>query len=266
MRNSTLGISLIITTYNRPDALELVLLSVKTQTILPMEVIVADDGSGSTTRDLILKHQLDFPVPLKHSWHEDQGFRLAKTRNKAIQMAKGEYIICIDGDIVLSPNVVKAHREFITPESWVQGSRVLLDENFSQKVILEKDIRLSFFSGRETRCRENAIRLPFLKYILKGKGYTMSGIKGCHMGYWKKDVLAVNGFNEDFTGWGREDTEFALRLMNAGIKRKNLKFDAITYHLFHPESSKSNHDHNERLALEVIDKKLTWCDNGILKS
>ncbi|WP_332919735.1 glycosyltransferase family 2 protein [Persicobacter psychrovividus] len=263
MNNQSAFISLIITTYNRPDALALVLESVKQQTLLPKEVIIADDGSRDETRKTIEAVQENFPVPLRHCWQEDDGFRLAKIRNKAIAMAQGSYIIMIDGDIILSKSVVFQHEKQATPNTFIQGSRVLIGPMKTQQLLQSGKTAFSFFT-RDLRCRENKIQSRLLFELTKNKYQgSIRGIKGCHMSYWKENVIAINGFNEAFEGWGREDTDFAIRMMNQGFSRKNLKFIAPTGHLYHPERSMHNHEKNNDLAMRAQSMKSTVCDKGI---
>lgn len=129
------SISLIITTYNQPNSLALVLDSVKKLQILPNEVLVADDGSKEDTRALIQSYAKDFPCPLKHIWHEDIGFRLSRIRNLAIKAAKSEYIIIIDGDMILHPEFIKDHLNYARRKVFLQGSRVILNESSSQDIL-----------------------------------------------------------------------------------------------------------------------------------
>ena len=87
--------SLIVTTYNRPDALHLVLQSVLQQTVPPAEIIVADDGSGADTAETVGRFAKTSPIPVKHVWQEDQGFRAAQSRNRALAAAQGPYMVLI---------------------------------------------------------------------------------------------------------------------------------------------------------------------------
>ena len=126
--------SLIITTYNQPTRLALVLDSVRNLNILPNEVLIADDGSTNETKELINTFKSDFPCPLYHIWHEDEGFRLTKIRNLAIESAQNEYIIIIDGDMILQKDFIKGHLDFACHGVFLQGSRVILDKNYSENL------------------------------------------------------------------------------------------------------------------------------------
>jgi glycosyltransferase involved in cell wall biosynthesis len=257
--------SLIIATYNWEPALELVLLSVLRLTELPDEVIVADDGSGPATSELIARFRERFDerrLPLLHVWHEDTGFRLAAIRNKAIAAASGEYILQIDGDIVLHPRFVAAHRHFARVGSYVQGGRVMLSPAATQQAIAEQRTRFSPLAPG-LRNRVNAVHAPWLAATVSTEQNPLRRTRGCHMAYWRDDAIRVNGFNEEFEGWGREDSEFASRLLNAGVRRRNFKFGAIGYHLWHKERAQSALDRNHELYATVQAEGHSWCERGI---
>lgn len=256
--------ALIISTYNWPEALRLVLSSLLYQTIIPNEVIIADDGSNQETKDLIKEFSESTKLDIVHSWQEDKGFRLSKSRNRAIALAKSEYIIVIDGDIVLDKNFVKDHLRFAKKNTYIQGSRVLLQQQFSDTALKKQYfIKPSLFNN-EARNNLNSFRIPILSYLIALKNnQKIKRIRGCNFSLFREDILSVNGFNEDFKTWGQEDTEFVLRLFNYGIYRKNLKFSGVQYHLFHNEnSSKSN---NFKLLNKSKAEKAYFCINGIDK-
>jgi len=233
--NIDISTSLIISTYNREDALELTLLGVLQQSELPNEIIIADDGSGEETKNLIEQYRKQFPVPITHCWHEDLGFRLATIRNKAIALANYEYVIMIDGDIIMSEHFIRSHKRNARLNQFVQGSRVLLQAELTHKVLENKLIRFGFFT-RGIINRFNTIHSRFLSSLFSFYSNKPDRIRGANLSFWKDDVIKVNGFNEDFVGWGREDSEFAVRLKNIGIIRKHLKFAGFGYHLYHKES------------------------------
>lgn len=253
-------VSLIITTYNWPEALYLSIISALHQTRFPDEIIIADDGSNDRTKQIILSIQSD--IPLIHSWQEDDGFRAASSRNKAITKASGEYIIAIDGDMILEKHFIEDHLSCAQEGCYLQGSRVLLTAQKSKEVLAQKRYRISLFEA-DLQNRTNAFRIPLLSRIICKENQKTRGIRSCNFSMFKKDILAVNGFNEDFVGWGREDSEFVQRLYHAGVKRKNLKFRAIQYHLYHDEGKASTK--NDTILEETIHNKLQWCENGIDK-
>ena len=225
-------ITLVVTTYNKPDYLEVVLRSILRQKLLPTEVIIADDGSTEETRELIDRYRLRFPVPLIHSWIPDEGFRLAKSRNMAIHRAKGDYIIFIDGDIAISRSFVRDHQLLREPGTFVNGGRARLTRAATERRMHTHDPRFSAFTPGLLRPL-TLIRLPWWHYIAKGENGRRK-IRGCNMAFWKSDLYAVNGFEENIVGWGSEDTELVARLFNLGIQRKNAKGMATCVHLWHP--------------------------------
>jgi glycosyltransferase involved in cell wall biosynthesis len=260
--NCSMTTSLIISTYNWPQALEVVLKSVARQHELPTEVIIADDGSREETRALIERFQQDFPVPLRHCWHEDTGFRLAAIRNKAMALATGEYILSIDGDMVLHPDFVKSHKRMARHKTFIQGKRVLLQPEITQQILQTKQWHITPLSKGIIN-RFNAVSSGVLARLASKKRPDIKAIRGCNMAFWRSDVLKVNGFNEDITGWGREDSEFAIRLLNAGVERRNLPFGGVGYHLYHPENARTSLAENDKILADAIAQKATWCENGI---
>lgn len=231
-------ISLIVTTYNRPVFLELVLKSIMDQKILPCEVIIADDGSGAETKKLIDLYKANFPVPLIHSWIPDEGFRLAKSRNVAIAKSKGDYIIIIDGDIIVSRHFVQDHLQARRHGYFINGSRARLSRFATEQRCITLDSHFTPFTIGLKRPL-TMLRLPIMRHILKGAKGTRK-IRGCHMSFWKSDLIAVNGFEEEIKGWGCEDTELVVRLYNNGIQRLNITGMAPCVHLYHPGDSNSS--------------------------
>ena len=258
--------SLIIATYNWKEALELVLKSVMTQSKLPYEVIIADDGSTNSTKELVDHYRNIFPVPLIHVWHEDKGFRLSIIRNKAISKAKGNYIIQIDGDTILHRNFVKDHESFAQEGQFISGSRVLLSEEYSSKIISTKNFKFNIFS-KPVNNKHYHLRLPLLTKKLakpsRDVQFVIRTVRGCNMSFWKKDLLLVNGYNEDMIGWGREDSEISARLVHLGLSKINLKFSAIQYHIYHPENSKTSLNINDSILEETIRRQKISITNGI---
>lgn len=255
-------VSLIITTYNWKEALEMVLLSALNQTILPSEIIIADDGSRDDTKELIQHIAQTSPVPIIHSWQEDEGFRASRSRNLAIAKASGEYIIASDGDSILDPHFVEDHLHHAQENTYVQGSRVLLSPEFTKTILSSKKFIKPPFKSKLYSNKLNAIRNILLSNLIASmKSQKLKGIRSCNFSLFNKDILKVNGFNENFTSWGQEDSEFVQRLYHAGIQRKNAKFSAIQYHLYHKEGN--SNAGNMGLLLQTIQSKLIYCDKGL---
>lgn len=263
-RNQNMKVSLIITTYNRPDALAFVLQSALAQTRLPDEIIVADDGSTQSTAEVVDYVRRRAPIPVKHAWRPDDGFRAAEARNRALAMASGDYMVLIDGDMLLDPSFVADHLRLAQKGRLVQGSRVMLSEERTQEILASDRLPdLSPFS-RGIKKRLSAVRCRGLAKMVGRKGtQTHRGIKTCNMGFFRTDALAVNGFNNDFVGWGREDSEFVARCFHNGMKRHNLKFAGVAYHLWHHEAQRDALPQNDALLKHTLETQQIRCENGV---
>ncbi|GAB2697345.1 glycosyltransferase family 2 protein [Mucilaginibacter koreensis] len=262
--NKLTDISLNISTYNWPQALELCLKSVLNQSQLPAEVIIADDGSTAETTELIQRFQKDFPVPLVHVWQPDEGFQLARIRNKGIAASKGSYIIQVDGDLILHPHFIRDHARFAAPGTFVTGSRVVLNPQLSARLLQSGSVKLSLFTGGMSN-RSNGIRNLWLRNYMASR-YRINDIyfmRGCNMAFWRNDLVTVNGYNEDFSGWGREDNEVAIRLLNIGLQKRVIKFGGVVYHIYHPEKSRSGLNRNDELLQDAVKNKTVYCPNGL---
>lgn len=254
--------SLVTPTYNWPQALELLLLSILDQTVLPNEVIIADDGSKEETKQLIEKFQQKFPIPLVHIWHEDNGNQKPKIMNKAIAKAKYDYIVEIDGDIIMNKHFVEDHLTFAQKGVYLFGSRVNIQATILDKIFKNKTINFNYFS-EGIKKRGRTLRIPFLMNFAKAHEKRSDKLRGCNMSFWREDFIKVNGFNESLVGWGIDDSEMIQRLHNIGIKGKRLKFAGLAYHIYHKEQSKSHIEINNLIEKETTEKKLTTIEKGI---
>lgn len=255
-------VTLIISTYNRVDALTLCLESVLRQTTLPNEIIIGDDGSKQETTDTIKHYQSISPIPIRHIWQEDKGFRLAMARNKCIAAAKGEYIIQIDGDLILHKRFVEDHLKFAEKGWYIKGGRVNINLKKTEKLCRElKPASLNFLSSGLLR-RINSIHcIPIAKYLAPRRK-TAPGL-GCNMGYFREDAVKINGYDEFYEGWGGEDYDFAVRLMKLGIRKKSLKFAGIVFHLWHNDLYMDNRDKNFNYLHEIEKLDTYKCKSGI---
>jgi glycosyltransferase involved in cell wall biosynthesis len=244
-------ISLVVTTYNRSDALELVVNALQHQTDTNFEIIIADDGSNLEHRTLIARIGQASSISFKHVWHPDVGFTASKVRNLGVANARGKYIILLDGDCVHEMDFVSRHRSLREEGTFVNGSRVLLSELFTHQLLSETPqiaSRSSLFwlrQGLRGNSNKLAPRLRLPDFALRRqKRFVWKGIRSCNMGVWRSDYEAVNGFDETFVGWGHEDADFVLRLHNAGLIRKNGFFSTEVYHLWHKESVRTYENDN----------------------
>ena len=254
--------SLIICTYNWPEALKMVLASIKSQSDSPNEIIVADDGSGKSTAIIIDDFSKNSKIPVIHSWQKNDGCRIPHSRNRAISKSRFEYIIMVDGDTVLHENFVKDHKRLAQKKLYVQGSRVLLQSTLTNEILGNKKFKKPSFFSNNSKNKFNMLRIPFLsKFISYFKSQNINRIRGCNYSMFKEDIIRVNGFNEKITTWGREDSEFVQRLYISGVKRINLKFSGIQYHLHHTE--RIHNKINDDIFKKTIEKNTSWCSLGI---
>lgn len=254
--------TLIITTYNWPAALDLTLCSVARQSVLPDEVIVADDGSGPQTRQVVTQWQERLRSALTHVWQADEGFRLARSRNRAIAAARGDYVIIVDGDMVLHRHFIADHARAARHGCFIQGVRLLTGPEAAARMLEQHQLDLGFFT-RDIRRRRHTIRNRLLSALVFKERTGQRAIRGCNQAYWKSDLIRVNGFNEAFVGWGREDNEIAARMYNAGVKRRNLKFQALAIHLHHPLRHAQMGVRNAAVLHETIEQRKAWCPLGL---
>ncbi|KZC34529.1 glycosyltransferase family 2 protein [Rhodanobacter denitrificans] len=254
-------ISVAVITYNWPTALARVLRALAAQSELPHEVIVTDDGSQPATRELLERIAADYPVRLVHLWQPDDGARMSRARNRAIAAAQGDYVILLDGDMVAERHFVADHRAFARRGCFVQGSRVLTDAALTRRLL--EGVALPGFFGRGIERRRHTLRLPWLARWYARPGTKQRGIKSCNMAFWRDDLLRLNGFNEAMTGWGREDTELALRAFHAGLLRRELRFSALATHLYHPTRKHVVDNPNDRIVDETRTYRLLRCERGV---
>lgn len=265
-KDTSFSTTLVITTYNWKEALELVLLSVFKQTILPDEIVIADDGSRADTKELINRMRNISPIPVIHIWQEDKGFRLSKIRNKAIAAATSEYIIQIDGDCVLNKHFIKDHIDMAQKGTFVCGSRTCCSKKFSKEWLVKKQFQWwKFYPVKGSAL--NRFRLAFLrKYVMVNFPIT---IKGCNMAFWRSDIITVNGYDEDYEGWGYEDHDMAFRLNNLGIKQRTLKMGAVMYHLYHREKNRDllsdEYQHRMQKLAFLREHKVVRTEKGLDK-
>jgi glycosyltransferase involved in cell wall biosynthesis len=260
--NTAPGVALVISTFNQPDYLARVLDAVERQTLLPAEVLLADDGSDPETEGIFGDWPARRNLAAKFAWQKHEGFRKSRILNKAIAMAQSDYVVFLDGDTVPHPQFVADHRALAAPGCFVQGHRALVGEQAAAQFG-----KGSFAAGRrhalvsfQLNAFANAFRWPTAR---RSFGTGLRGIRGCNFAVWRADLLRVNGFNEAFTGWGREDAELAARLMNAGVRRLNVRGWALCYHLWHPLASRAAVPANDELLAATVREKIRRCEIGL---
>ena len=252
-------ISVIVTTYSREDALAAVLRSLSRQSDLDFEVVVADDGSGAATAALVEAWKGRLRQRLVHVWHEDRGFRAAEIRNRAILAANGDYCIFLDGDCIARPDFVAVHRHLAEPGWFVTGNRVLLSPALTARVLREELTPEAWTFGRwlAERARGGVNRLSALLHLPLGplrrlRQRAWRGARSCNLAVWRADLDRVDGFDADYSGWGKEDSDVIVRLLHAGVRRKDGVFATGVLHLWHGEADRSALPANERKLSDML--------------
>jgi glycosyltransferase involved in cell wall biosynthesis len=251
-------VSVVTTTYNRPDALRAVLDALAVQDDPRFEVVIADDGSREDTHAMLAACASEAPrAPglerLVHAWHPDDGFRAAAARNMAVAASRGEYLVFLDGDCVPRPDFVSRHRALAERGYMVTGSRVLMSPELTADVLagrLDGPLArrpLSWWIGQRLRRRANKA-LPLLRFpdspLRRYRSVAWRRVKSCNLAIWRDDYAAVDGFDESFVGWGHEDADLVLRLARHGVKRKGGAFSTEVLHLWHRENPRGNESEN----------------------
>lgn len=257
-------VSVIVTTYNRPDALEKVIRGLLCQTRMPDEILIADDGSTSQTRRMLMPYLKHSQVRIVHVWQEDKGFRAARIRNLAVSRATGEYLISLDGDCIPQKHFVADHLDLAKPGCFFQGKRVLVEKKAEKRFDhTDANSGLSLFKNTLRSNLSNCHHILRLAFFPSWTTNKMSGVRSCNMGFFMEDLKAVNGFNHEFVGWGREDSELVARLYKYGLKRRENPFRAICYHLWHNENDRTGLEENDRLLTRVEMADDYFCKSGL---
>ena len=252
-------ISIVLTTYNREDALDAVLRSLAGQTDHDFEVIVADDGSGPATAAVLEVWNGKVGRRLDHVWHDDRGFRAAEIRNRAILASRGAYCIFLDGDCLARPDFVAAHRRLAERGSFVTGNRVLLSPELTAQALREKLAPETWPWSRwlGERLRGGVNRLSALLPLPLGplrrlRAQAWRGARSCNLAVWRSDLDRVDGFDADYSGWGKEDSDIIVRLLHAGLRRKDGVFATGVIHLWHAEADRTQLAENERKLSAIV--------------
>ncbi len=256
------SLTLVVNTFNQPDYLLRLLNALSRQTQLPHEVVLADDGSDDPTRAAFESWAAKQSFSCARVWQEHTGFRRARILNLAIARASGAYLVFQDGDTIPHPNFVADHVQLARSGTFVQGHRALIEQtgaSFFGLGDFAADRRRALLR-RQLRGLKHAYRWPWPARRYRSD---LRGIRGCNLGIWREDLIKVNGYNEAFTGWGREDSELAVRLMNAGTRRLDVRGWALCYHLWHPPASRANLSANDQLLQAALARKAARCQAGL---
>ena len=262
-------VSVVITTYNRSDALLAVLAGLARQTDRNFEVVVADDGSREEHQRTLRESSVARELKVVHVWHPDVGFTASKVRNCGVAAARGNYIILMDGDCVPEVDFIARHRQLAQPGHFVNGSRVLLSPELTQRVISGQEQICGRSAGfwLVQRLRGHASKLTHLlrlpgNFLRVKRNFYWKGIRSCNMGVWRSDYERVDGFDESFVGWGHEDADFVLRLHHAGVARKNGFCATEVFHLWHREAARDQESLNARTVRERVHSGIVRAVSG----
>ncbi len=235
-------LSVIVTTYNWPEALKVTLDSMLDQSTDDFELVIGDDGSGGETKDLIAEYAARAPFPIKHYWHPDEGYRVAATRNGAVALSTGDYLIFTDGDCGQFPDFVATHRAFAEAGWFVTGRRSFVNRRLSALILkhglqIHKYPRLLwFFLALLGQCNRpfQFLRLPMGVEKRKAKSSDPDKAQTCSLSVWRDDFMSVDGFDEGYYGYGGEDTDLVVRLIRNKVHRKTADYTSPVLHMFHP--------------------------------
>ncbi len=249
-------IAVLISTYNSPEFLRLVLDGYRNQSDTGFSIYIADDGSDERTKNLINQFQSDFPVPIHHIWHEDHGFRKARVHNMVLAQIVEPYVILTDGDCVPLPHMIETHRRAAKEGHFVSGGRILLSQPWTEALAqgtsrIHNDATVFQWLIHRLKGDINRIMPILMPPHLGTPQQQLKGIRGCHLSCWLGDLVKINGFDESFEGWGREDSDLVARLFHAGIYRLNLRGMPVL-HLWHREEKREQLNKNDRLLDECL--------------
>lgn len=256
-------ISVVVTTYNRSDALLLVLDGLAAQSDPNFEVIVADDGSTTEHVDAIVDSGVARALSLTHVWHPDVGFTASRARNRGVAASRGDFILFLDGDCVPEIDFIAQHRKLAQRGFFTNGSRVLLSETFTGRVVRSRKAVFGQSVGYWLwqRALRHTNKLTGLVRLRDGprrveRGLNWIGIRSCNLGVWRADFERVDGFDESFVGWGHEDADLVVRLTHAGVARKNGYCATEVFHLWHQEAARAQASKNSEIVAERVGTKV----------
>jgi len=263
-------ISVIVATYDREDALDAVLWGLSHQSDRDFEVVIADDGSCSTTATLVEGWRSRLGVPLSHVWQRNCGFRAAEIRNRAILACRGDYCIFLDGDCIAAADFIATHRSLAESGWFVTGNRVLLSPALTDAVLRNKLRPQAWSAWRWIRHRLGGgvnrlaalLRLP-LGPLRKLRPQHWRGARSCNLAVWRSDLERIDGFDASFTGWGREDSDLLIRLLRCGLRRKDGRFATGVIHLWHPPFDRAQSAANDARLDAVLQSDRTRAQRGL---
>jgi glycosyltransferase involved in cell wall biosynthesis len=270
-------ISVIVPTYNRPKALKLCVMSLACQSVLPSEVLIADDGSEDETRNTVLEMQksLSDVFPITYVWQEDVGFRKPRILNETVRQSTGDYLIFIDGDCSAHRHFVRAHVEQSDPSAILSGKRVEIGRQLTEKLLekgavlnsLNLELIIDSMKGRSRKVEESfQIKNRLLRKLMHRDKITEDGVWGCNFSLYKSLFMDINGCDEDFLDGSLEDNDLGIRVLNQGKQVRSVRGLAIVFHLYHASSwsfESEMYQYNLKIIRKRIENRETFCKNGL---
>ena len=260
--------AVVVTTYNRPDALAAVLEGYVAQSDRDFELVIADDGSDKRTAGVI--ESFKGKLQIKHVWQEDRGFRAAAARNRAVAATGAEYIIFTDGDCVPATGFVAAHKRLAERGWFLAGNRILLSERLTKRVLAERlpvhawDWKrwVSERTSGDVNRLVPLLRLPDGRFR-RAQPRRWEGAKTCNLSVWREALVRVNGLDETYEGWGLEDSDLVIRLLHAGERHKNARFATPLFHLWHAEQPRDALGRNAARLEKILRSDRLRAERGL---
>jgi glycosyltransferase involved in cell wall biosynthesis len=252
-------ISVIVTTYRRDDALDAALRALAHQSDRNFEIVVAEDGARPETARVVERWASRLPMPVKHVRHEHRGFRGGEIRNRGICASAGKLCIFLDGDCLASDDFIAVHRRLAEPGWFVTGNRILLSRELTETVLAEGEAAEEWCFATLLNKRVHGginrllptLRLP-LGILRKFHRESWEGAQTCNLAVRRSDLERVDGFDGAYIGWGLEDSDLVVRLLHAGVRRKDGRFATGVLHLWHPQNDRSQLTVNRKRLDEVL--------------
>jgi GT2 family glycosyltransferase len=252
------AVSLVITTFNWPIALNLVLQSVSKQNLMPSQVIVVDDGSSANNRSVIASFDKNLPIEIV--WQDNRDFRAARARNLGLSRVKHEYVIFVDGDCLMPSNFIQQHLKLAQRRKIIAGSRFLINEKETQRLLQKADVKGSLH--KFTNYKFKLLALGSLRDLNQKSWET---VRSCNFSMYKDDILEIGGFDESYIGWGREDSDLVVRMLKNGATIRSGRFAACVAHLYHQELSRDQLSVNDvKFKQRLQSVKTPYATNSIL--
>jgi len=265
------SLAVIITTYNRPDALSAVLAGYLAQRDSNFEMIVADDGSTSETARVVAQYKARADFKITHVRQEDRGFRAGAIRNRALAGSSADYIVFSDGDCIPLPHFIAQHRRLAEAGWFLAGNRILMNEPFTRQV-LDQGLSVHGWTARRwlTAAMTGQINrfiplwpLPVAASLRKIPAGRWEGVMTCNLSAWRNDLLQINGFDESYSGWGLEDSDLVIRLLRSGVNHKSARFAAPVLHLWHRDNDRGGLAENRRRLQDVLHSERVSAEQGV---